>query len=125
MRPDEPLEGDDIAVVVPTSGSTGEAKGVLLSAAALRASAEATTARLGGHGQWLLAIPPTHIGGLQVLVRSLLASTDPAIMPDGPFTAQGFIDATGLLWAPHRFVSLVPTQLRRLLEGEVREAVDA
>jgi O-succinylbenzoic acid--CoA ligase len=130
MRPEEPLESDDIALVVPTSGSTGEAKGVLLSASALRASAEATTARLGGHGQWLLAIPPTHIGGIQVLVRSLLASTDPAIMPDGPFTAQGFIDATGLLWAPHRFVSLVPTQLRRLLEGEGGggqrpEAVDA
>jgi len=125
LRPEEPLESDDIALVVPTSGSTGEPKGVLLSATALRASAEATTARLGGHGQWLLAIPPTHIGGVQVLVRSLLASTDPAIMPDGPFTAQGFIDATGLLWSPRRFVSLVPTQLRRLLEAEVREAVDA
>lgn len=130
MRPEEPLESDDIAVVVPTSGSTGEAKGVLLSAAALRSSAEATTARLGGHGQWLLAIPPTHVGGVQVLVRSLLASTDPAIMPDGPFTAQGFIDATGLLWSQRRFVSLVPTQLRRLLEGQggeapVAEAVDA
>lgn len=125
MRPDEPLELDDIAVIVPTSGSTGEPKGVMLSATALRASAAATTVRLGGHGQWLLAIPPTHIGGLQVLVRSLLASTDPAVMPDGPFTVQGFIDATGLLWSERRYVSLVPTQLRRLLEGGVPEAVDA
>ncbi|MCW2614704.1 MAG: menE, partial [Frankiales bacterium] len=45
LRPDEPLE-PDIALVVPTSGSTGEPKGALLSAAALRASAQATATRL-------------------------------------------------------------------------------
>ena len=97
MRPDEPLEHDDIAVVVPTSGSTGQAKGVLLTSAALTASAVATAAHLGGQGQWLLAIPATHVGGLQVLVRSLLAGTDPAIMPAGPFTPAGFVQASALL----------------------------
>src|SRR4051794_22374015 len=50
LRPDEPLEHDDVALVVPTSGSTGEPKGVLLSADALRASAAATHDRLGGPG---------------------------------------------------------------------------
>src|SRR5436190_14844847 len=57
LRPDEPLEYDDVALVVPTSGSTGEPKGVLLSAAALSASASATAERLGGDGRWLLALP--------------------------------------------------------------------
>ena len=115
LRPDEPLEHDDVALVVPTSGSTGEPKGVLLSAGNLRSSALATADRLGGHGQWLLAIPPTHVGGLQVLVRSLLAGTTPVGLPPGPFEAAAFAEATARLHGPRRYVSLVPTQLRRLL----------
>jgi O-succinylbenzoic acid--CoA ligase len=124
LRPDEPLEHDDVALVVPTSGSTGEPKGVLLSGSALRASAGATSARLGGPGQWLLAIPPTHIGGLQVLVRSLLAGTAPVPMPERPFTAAAFVAATDTLTGDRRYVSLVPTQLHRLLpDGPAREAL--
>jgi O-succinylbenzoic acid--CoA ligase len=118
LRPDEPLEHDDVALVVPTSGSTGAPKGVLLTAAALRASALATADRLGGHGQWLLAIPPVHIGGLQVLVRSLLAGTTPVVLPPGPFDAAAFAAATARLTGPRRCVSLVPTQLRRLLQAQ-------
>ncbi|MFF1478143.1 AMP-binding protein [Streptomyces sp. NPDC058301] len=64
---------DGTAAVVGTSGSTSHPKGVLLSADALRASAEATHARLGGPGRWLLALPSHHVAGLQVVVRSLLA----------------------------------------------------
>src|SRR5690348_15645604 len=63
----------DTAAVIGTSGSTGVPKGVLLSAAALRASATATMDRLGGPGHWLLALPVHHIAGLQVVVRSLVA----------------------------------------------------
>jgi O-succinylbenzoic acid--CoA ligase len=111
LRPDEPLEYDDTALVVPTSGSTGEPKGVLLSAAALTASATATAARLGGDGRWLLALPPTHIAGLQVLIRSLLAGTAPVVL-DGDFAA-----ATAVLGSGRRYTSLVPTQLRRLLDA--------
>ena len=113
MRPDEPVE-DDVALVVPTSGSTGEPRGVLLTAANLAASALATEVRLGGPGHWLLAIPPTHIGGLQVLVRSLLAGTKPVTV-EGPFTAARFTAAAASLTGSRRYVSLVPTQLRRLL----------
>jgi O-succinylbenzoic acid--CoA ligase len=115
LRPGEPLEADDVALVVPTSGSAGEPKGVLLTAGNLRASATATATRLGRHGSWLLAIPPTHVGGLQVLVRSLLAGTEPVVLPPGPFSAAAFAEATAALTGGPRFVSLVPTQLRRLL----------
>ena len=115
LRPDEPLEHDDVALVVPTSGSTGEPKGVLLTADNLRSSALATAERLGGPGQWLLAIPPTRVGGLQVLVRSLLAGTTPVVLPPGPFGAAAFAEATARLTGPRRYVSLVPTQLRRLV----------
>ena len=118
LRPAEPVEADDVALVVPTSGSTGEPKGVLLTADNLRASATATAARLGGHGSWLLAIPPTHIGGLQVLVRSLLAGTEPVVLAPGPFSAAPFAAATAALAGRPRFVSLVPTQLRRLLDPD-------
>lgn len=127
-RPDEPLEAGrpgegDVALVVPTSGSSGEPKGVLLTGANLRASAEATQRRLGGPGQWLLAIPPTHIGGVQVLVRSLLAGTEPVVLPAGPFRAEVFTEQTARLTGERRYVSLVPTQLRRLLSAGATDAL--
>lgn len=98
------------AVVIATSGSTGEPKGAELSAAALRHSATASLARLGaGPGQrWLSCLPPSHISGLQVFVRSLQAGTDPVVVPrlDGPAAVAG---------AGCGYVSLVPTQVRQLL----------
>ena len=124
LRPDLPLERDDIAVVVPTSGSTGEPKGALLTADNLLASARASADRLGGQGQWLLAIPSTHIGGLQVLVRSLLAGTEPVELT-GSTTRESFEAATARLTGPRRYVSLVPTQLARLADSDVLLAYDA
>jgi o-succinylbenzoate---CoA ligase len=123
LRADEPVE-DDVAVVVATSGSTGRPKGVLLAADALRASAAATADRLGGAGQWVLALPTTHVAGLQVLVRSVLAGTEP-VQVDAPATAAAVETAVGLLTGERRFVSLVPTQLRRLLDSPALLAVDA
>jgi O-succinylbenzoic acid--CoA ligase len=118
MRLDEPVEDDDVALVVPTSGSTGEPKGVLLTAAALTASATATNDRLGGAGRWLLALPLTHIAGMQVVVRSLLSGTDPLPMPPGSFSAAAFVAATDSLGSGRRYTSLVPTQVQRLLDDE-------
>jgi len=110
MAPDEPtLPGT--AVVVATSGSTGAAKGVELSAAALTASAAATHARLGGPGQWLLTLPAHHVAGVQVIVRSLLAGTRPVVRG-----TQTFADAVASMNGPRRYTSLVPTQLLRLLD---------
>ncbi len=106
---------DDVAVVVRTSGSTGEPRDVMLGAAALLASAQASADRLGGTGRWLLALPLTHVAGLQVLVRSLLAGTTPVVLPPGPFRADGFVAAARRLTGPS-YCSLVPTQLLRLLD---------
>ncbi len=122
LHPDEPLEDDDVRIVVPTSGSTGEPKGVLLTAENLLASARAAATVLG-QGQWLLAIPPSHVGGLQVLVRSLLAGTEPVVL-DGPTTVDAFEAATAQLTGPRRLVSLVPTQLRRLVGSPALQEYD-
>lgn len=118
LRADDPLERDDVALVVPTSGSTGEPKGVLLTASALLASAAATHSRLGGPGRWLLAMPTTHIAGLQVLVRSVVAGTTPEPLP-GRLGVEEFAAATAGLasYRGPRYTALVPTQLARLLDA--------
>jgi o-succinylbenzoate---CoA ligase len=113
LRPEQPLEpGADLVVV--TSGSSGTGRGVLLPAAAVVASAEATLERLGGPGGWLLALPVSAIAGLQVLCRSLLGGTPPAVLARGETLAA----ATDRLPPGRRYTALVPTQLRRYLDDE-------
>ena len=79
---DSPGVTPGTAVVIATSGSTGEPKGVELSAAALRHSARASLDRIGARpGEaWLSCLPPSHISGLQVFVRSLLSGTAPVVL---------------------------------------------
>ncbi|WP_460444191.1 AMP-binding protein, partial [Amycolatopsis cihanbeyliensis] len=117
MRPESPVE-PGTAVIVPTSGSTGTRKGVLLSAEALTASARATHDRLGGPGRWLLATPAHYIGGLQVLVRALLAGREPAVLDlSAGFDVDAFTAAAAELCTgpgPY-YTALVPTQLARLV----------
>lgn len=103
------------SVVVRTSGSSGIPKSVALSAEALRASAEATHEALGGPGQWLVTLPGHLISGLQMLVRSRLAGTDPVFL-DGSFDPAALLDAADRMQHPRRYVSLVPVQFARLLE---------
>lgn len=102
-------------LVVETSGSSGRPKRVRLGRRAMTASATATHARLGGPGQWLLTLPPSYVAGLQVVIRSLLAGHEPVIVDDH----ASFADAAASTWdAGHRYTSLVPTQLHRLLEDD-------
>lgn len=107
---------DDVALVAATSGTTGTPKGALLTAAALRASAAATHRRLGGPGAWLLALPPHHIAGIQVLVRSLLAGTTPVEMDvTAGFDVTELPSAISTLGAGRRYTSLVAAQLAKAL----------
>jgi O-succinylbenzoic acid--CoA ligase len=118
---------DDVALLVRTSGSTGTPREVMLSAAALRASAGATEVRLAGPGRWLLPLPPAHVAGLQVLVRSIVAGTTPQVLA-GPFRVDAFASAVAGLPADGlpRYTSLVPTQVHRLLDDDAgRDALAA
>jgi O-succinylbenzoic acid--CoA ligase len=111
-------------LLMTTSGSTGEPKPIRLSHAAVLASARAALARLGGPGQWLSALPPTGVGGLQVLVRSILAGTQPVFLDEHADLESAVAAMTG----GRRYASLVPTQLFRLVEAgraEVLSSLDA
>ena len=114
--PDE--VADDVALIVESSGSTGTPKRIELSAAALLASANAAHERLGGQGQWLLALPINFVAGANVLIRSLVAETQPVIMNAAlPFSAEGFARAASLMTGQRRYTSVVPTQLKRLADA--------
>lgn len=97
-------------LVIRTSGSGGRPKDVVLSHAAILASAKATHERLGGPGQWLLALPATGVAGLQVLVRSILAGEEPVLASEHASLAVALAAMTGA----RQYASLVPTQLHRL-----------
>lgn len=105
------------ALIIHTSGTTGSPKSVALSATALKASAEATAQRLGGHGQWVLGLPLSFIAGAQVLVRSVLAGTQPVVLGEGPFDAEQFAQAVDLLTGGRKYSSLVPVQLARVVDA--------
>lgn len=107
---------DGTALLIQTSGTSGKPKTVALSAAALRASAESAHERLGGPGQWLLALPLTYIAGMSVLVRSIESGTEPVFMPSGPFDARTFLQSVSEMTGTRRYTALVPVQLARVLE---------
>ncbi|GGF96072.1 putative O-succinylbenzoic acid--CoA ligase MenE [Rhodococcoides trifolii] len=122
LAPGAPIE-DGVALVVATSGSTGIPKGALLSAAALRASASATHARLGGAGSWLLALPAHHIAGMQVLLRSIAANTEPVVLDvRHGFDPNTLPAAIENMDGPRRYTSLVPTQLIKVLDNPAATA---
>ena len=114
---DDDAAGRGAAVVVRTSGSTGTPKQTLLSSAALRASAQMTAERLGGHGQWLLTLQPSYVAGLAVLSRSLEAGTVPQVLLEHTTDPDCFAAAAEQMTHRRRYVSLVPAQLERLLRA--------
>ena len=128
---------ESLALVVGTSGSTGAPKQTALSVRALRASARATERFFADYpsvgsakpqraasevpAQWLLALPAHYVAGAQVLARSALAGTTPVVaasITDGvSFTPGVFLNAAERLSCARRFISLVPTQVHKLLEA--------
>ena len=104
MRPGE-------ALVIATSGSTGEPKGVVHTHDTLRASAMASAEALGltGNEHWLACLPVSHIGGFSVITRA--EHTGASLTLHEVFDAPRVEDAARK-GCTH--VSLVPTTLRRV-----------
>jgi O-succinylbenzoic acid--CoA ligase len=98
---------DDVGLVMLTSGSSGVPKAAELSWNALRASAEITQSTLRGTTApvWFPCLPANHIGGLAVLLRSILSDATLCWSPSTP------LDEAPHLGATH--VALVRTQLAR------------
>ncbi len=107
-----PVEDGD-ALVVSTSGTTGTPKAAILTHQAVRASAEASNARLQVEpdrgDRWLACLPLAHIGGLSVVTRALITGI-PLVVHDG-FNAEAVTKeaANG-----PTLVSLVATALHKL-----------
>jgi O-succinylbenzoic acid--CoA ligase len=104
----------DAAVVMYTSGTTGQARGAVLTRAALLASAQASAANMGWEPDdcWLLAMPIARVGGLSILTRCLIARKAVALAPsfDAALVPQ-WIDQWRVTLA-----SMVPTMLALVLE---------
>lgn len=98
-----------IALVVTTTGSSGVAKEVGLSASGLLASAKASNKFLGAEfgSTWSLLLPLNHIAGINVLIRCLELGTIPTNLLgyEGKFPRADY-------------TAIVPTQLYRALSGD-------
>lgn len=117
-RSGAPVEPGD-RLVIATSGTTGEPKGVVLTHDAVASSATATSARLGvdvGSDRWLACLPVAHIGGLAVITRALLTGTRLSVLPR--FDAAEVARAARVDGAT--LVALVPTALDRVDAGLFR-----
>ena len=122
LRPDEPSEYNDVVAVVPTSGSTGDPKGVYWTKASLTHAATAFAERFGT-GTVVLTLPLTSAAGMMALLRSVIADTDSVAMSslggEHPFTVEDFVATTEAAagYAAPLHTSLIDEQLRRLLNS--------
>jgi O-succinylbenzoic acid--CoA ligase len=112
VKPD--VVRSQLQLIVATSGSEGEPKGVMLSGENIAASVTASRNRLGlcSKDIWLNCLPMFHIGGIMILYRCMDAGA-------AMLLHQGF-DAEQV-WADlHKYLvshlSLVPAMLSRLLD---------
>jgi o-succinylbenzoate---CoA ligase len=109
------------ACVLYTSGTVGEPKGVRLTLSNLVASARGCAASLAAtdRDRWLLVLSPHHVGGLSILVRSVISAQ--------PVIALARFEEPAVLEALEAerptLVSLVPTMVTRLLAAGGLEAL--
>lgn len=115
-------EHDDLAVVMYTSGTTGDPKAVRLTHRNFIASATTSAFRLGVSpaDRWCCPLSMYHMGGLSVVVRSIFYGTTTVLT--GEFDAEHTLNA--LYEYDCSGVSLVPTMLKRLLKtGDLPETL--
>ena len=116
---DLPLLGehdmDDPQCRILTSGSSGEPRPVTLTYGNFLFSAVGSAFNLGvdPSDRWLCCLPLSHVAGLSIILRSVIYGTT-AVLLDGFDTEQV---ASTLVSGGISVVSLVPTQLIRLLDS--------
>jgi O-succinylbenzoic acid--CoA ligase len=106
------------AIIIFTAGTTGSAKGVELSFNSLKQSAK-NGDQIINHNKndrWLASLPFYHIGGFSIITRALLHNTS-IIIPKSLDTSS--LKDAFKKYKPN-YCSLVPTQLKRLLEAGVK-----
>ena len=115
----EPVLGGAVDLDAPlaivfTSGTAGQPKGAVLTAANLFNSALASAYRIGvlPDDRWLCTLPLYHVGGLSILLRSCLYGTTVELHPRFDLAAVN----AALIERPITLISLVPTMLQRLLD---------
>ena len=115
VEPRHELDLDQRAVLMFTSGTSGEPKAVALTVGNLDAAAAASAGVIGAfpHDRWLCCLPLFHVAGLSILVRAVRSAAT-VVLHDGFETHRVVValEAAGVT-----LVSLVPTMLRRLLDG--------
>ncbi len=108
---------DDFAII-HTSGTSGRPKAAVLTHGNIYHSALASALKLERprDERWLCVLPLYHVGGLSIILRSLIYGSAVEFGPSAPFDVQ---ETNRVLSEnPITLVSLVPTILQRLLQAK-------
>lgn len=127
MHHDDPASGfddygslvsDDDFAIIHTSGTSGRPKATVLTYGNIYHSALASALKLEAlrSERWLSVLPLYHVGGLSIILRSLIYGTAVEYGPTTPFDVH---ETNRVLSEnPITLVSLVPTMLQRLLDAK-------
>jgi len=113
---------NDTALILFTSGTLGNPKGVLLSFRNLKASFENSDTVLNHQpgNKWISSLPFYHIGGFSIIARALLSGGS-IIIPTSSKTEDL---ADSIIKFTPTFLSLVSTQLKRLINRGIKPGAE-
>jgi O-succinylbenzoic acid--CoA ligase len=116
-----PMELDQIAAVVHTSGTAAAPRPIGLTYRNWQASAMGSALALGLDEQerWLCAMPLAHVGGLSIPIRSAIYGT--TVVMHERFDVAAVARALSAADQRITVVSLVPTMLTRLLDEGLKD----